>query len=81
MVYQWLLARTLAVCQSTGLPVWFFATDPEHQEVQKLARRALQWYIDPIVAQQNEFNQATLAAVRQLAQEVAELQAKVNASP
>jgi len=46
--------------------------------VKKLVRRTLQWYIDPIVTQQNEFNQATLVAVRQLAQEVAELQAKSN---
>ena len=42
--------------------------------IQKLIRRALQWYIDPIIQQQNNFNQATLQAVRTLAQEVAFLQ-------
>ncbi|MEZ4593428.1 MAG: hypothetical protein R3D55_20115 [Chloroflexota bacterium] len=42
--------------------------------VKKLLRRALAWYIDPIVQQQNQFNQATLQAVSTLAQEVALLQ-------
>ncbi|WP_420645714.1 hypothetical protein [Candidatus Leptofilum sp.] len=42
--------------------------------VQKVMRRALQWYIDPIVQQQNQFNQATLQAISALAQEVAALQ-------
>lgn len=46
--------------------------------VQKLIRRALQWYIDPIVQQQNQFNQATLQAVSTLAQEVARLQKQPN---
>lgn len=42
--------------------------------LQKITRRALQWYIDPIVQQQNQFNQATLQALTALAQEVAALQ-------
>ncbi|WP_420629576.1 hypothetical protein [Candidatus Leptofilum sp.] len=41
---------------------------------QKVMRRTLQWYIDPIVQQQNQFNQATLQAITVLAQEVAALQ-------
>jgi len=46
--------------------------------VQKLIRRALQWYIDPIVRQQNQFNQATLQAVSAVAQEIARLQTQQN---
>jgi len=42
--------------------------------IQKVIRRCLQWYIDPILQQQNRFNQATLQAVHTLAQEVAFLQ-------
>ena len=42
---------------------------------QKLIRRLLKWYIDPIVRQQNEFNQAALSALRVMAREVAELRA------
>lgn len=42
--------------------------------IQKLIRRTLQWYIDPLIEQQNKFNQATLQAVQTLAQEVALLQ-------
>ncbi|GJM43120.1 MAG: hypothetical protein DHS20C20_34020 [Ardenticatenaceae bacterium] len=42
--------------------------------VQKVTRRVLQWYIDPIVQQQNQFNHATLQAISALAQEVATLQ-------
>ncbi|MCP5097560.1 MAG: hypothetical protein GY943_18595 [Chloroflexi bacterium] len=40
---------------------------------QKLLRQLLQWYIDPIVHQQNEFNKATLQAIQLLSQDVAEL--------
>lgn len=47
--------------------------------LQKVVRRALQWYIDPIVQQQNQFNQATLQAVATLAQEVAALQTQQSA--
>ena len=35
-VYRWLLARTLEVATSSGLPVWFFATDDQQPEVQQL---------------------------------------------
>ena len=41
---------------------------------QKTTRRLLRWYIDPIVAQQNEINAALLYALESLAQEVALLQ-------
>jgi hypothetical protein len=44
--------------------------------LKKLIRRSLQWYIDPIVEQQNKFNQVTLQAVEMLAQEVAFLQTR-----
>ena len=47
--------------------------------LQKVVRRALQWYIDPIVQQQNQFNQATLQAVTALAKEVAALQIQQSA--
>jgi hypothetical protein len=40
---------------------------------QKFSRRLLQWYIEPIIQQQNEFNQVTLRAVELLALEVSEL--------
>lgn len=47
--------------------------------LQKVVRRALQWYIDPIVQQQNLFNQATLQALTALAKEVATLQTQQSA--
>ena len=47
--------------------------------LQKLLRRALQWYIDPIVQQQNQFNQATLQAISALAQELSALQKQPSA--
>lgn len=43
---------------------------------QKLTRRLLAWYINPIVRQQNEFNRATLGAIESLAREVLELRAQ-----
>ncbi|HFQ93823.1 MAG TPA: hypothetical protein ENK32_07430 [Anaerolineae bacterium] len=46
---------------------------------QKIVRRALQWYIDPIVAQQNQFNKATLQAVETISQEVAALRLENDA--
>ena len=46
--------------------------------VQKVIRRTLRWYIDPIVRQQNQFNQATLQAVSAVAQEIARLQTQQN---
>lgn len=44
----------------------------------KVMRRMLQWYIDPIVQQQNEFNQATLNAIRLVSQELLELRLGTN---
>lgn len=41
--------------------------------LQKLTRRLLRWYIDPIVEQQNTLNAAYLHALETLAQEVASL--------
>lgn len=38
-VYRALLERTLHTCAASGLPVWFFATSEENEEVQTLARR------------------------------------------
>lgn len=61
--------------QPLGWPTWPPGITAKTKTLlQKLIRRALQWYIDPIVEQQNKFNQATLQAVRTLAQEVAFLQ-------
>lgn len=48
---------------------------------QKFSRRLLQWYIEPIIQQQNEFNQATLRAVELLALEVSELKSPDAADP
>lgn len=63
--------------QPLGWPTWPPGiTAKTRTLIQKLIRRALQWYIDPIVEQQNKFNQATLQAVRTLAQEVAFLQTR-----
>lgn len=42
--------------------------------LQKITRRLLQWYIDPIVEQQNRFNQTVVNAVQLLADDVAALQ-------
>lgn len=38
--------------------------------LQKITRRLLRWYIDPIVIQQNQFNQATLQTVQLLTYEL-----------
>jgi hypothetical protein len=43
--------------------------------LQKVVRRLLRWYINPIVEQQNHFNAATVQAVDALLQEVAWQQA------
>ena len=48
---------------------------------QKFSRRLLQWYIEPLVQQQNEFNQATLRAVELLTLEVSELKSSAAADP
>jgi glycosyltransferase involved in cell wall biosynthesis len=45
--------------------------------VQKVVRRLLRWYIDPLVAQQNHFNAATTQTLDQLWREVSRLQAQV----
>lgn len=42
--------------------------------LQKIIRRLLQWYIDPIVEQQNRFNQTVVNALQLLADDVAALQ-------
>ena len=42
--------------------------------LQKITRRLLQWYIDPIVEQQNQFNQTVINAVQLLADDIATLQ-------
>lgn len=39
----------------------------------KLIRRALAWYINPMIRQQNEFNLATLQAAQTLSDELLEL--------
>ena len=41
---------------------------------QKIIRRLLQWYIDPIVEQQNQFNQTVVNALQLLADDLAALQ-------
>lgn len=41
---------------------------------QKVIRRLLRWYINPIIKQQNQFNQATLNMIEILADEVSALQ-------
>ncbi len=42
--------------------------------LQKITRRLLQWYIDPIVEQQNQFNQTVVNALQLLADDIAALQ-------
>ena len=56
--------------------------------VQRIVRRALRWYIDPIVQQQNSYNAAVAHALRllldaqlELAREVARLRAASNTAP
>ncbi len=41
--------------------------------LQKITRRLLQWYIDPIVEQQNRFNQTVVNALQLLADDLAAL--------
>ena len=45
---------------------------------QKLVRRFLRWYINPIVEEQNRFNAAVTAALDALAQENAQLRAELR---
>jgi len=47
-----------------GLPAQIVAI------LQKITRRLLRWYINPLVAQQNEFNTATVSAFRDLYREL-----------
>ncbi len=42
--------------------------------LQKITRRLLQWYIDPIIKQQNQFNQTVVNALQLLADDIAALQ-------
>lgn len=61
--------------QPIAWPQWPVGFGPKIKAAaQKVVRRALQWYIDPIVQQQNQFNQATLQAISALAQELSTLQ-------
>ena len=46
---------------------------------QKLTRRLLKWYIDPIVSQQNQFNHATLRAVQSILVEVLDMRSAMAA--
>jgi len=46
---------------------------------QKITRRLLSWYINPIVEDQNRFNAAVMAALDVLAQENAQLRAELSA--
>jgi hypothetical protein len=46
--------------------------------VQKVVRRLLRWYINPIVEEQNRFNQAVAEALEALAQENARLRAELH---
>ncbi|MBN1487934.1 MAG: hypothetical protein JW981_09855 [Anaerolineae bacterium] len=43
--------------------------------VQKVIRASLAWYINPIVKQQNEFNQTVLTSMRVLSREIQDLRA------
>ena len=44
--------------------------------MQKIVRRLLRWYIDPIVEQQNQFNAAVAQALQVLWQETSQFQAQ-----
>jgi len=46
--------------------------------VQKVVRRSLRWYINPIVEDQNRFNAAVVRALDVLAQENAQLRAEIQ---
>jgi hypothetical protein len=46
--------------------------------VQKVMRRMLRWYINPIVDEQNRFNQAVTEALDALTQENAQLRAELR---
>lgn len=45
---------------------------------QKITRRLLRWYIDPLVAQQNQFNQATLHTMQMLSYELQALRLQIE---
>ncbi len=49
--------------------------------VNKLVRRGLRWYINPIVEQQNAYNDAVARALRLLAEAYADLQIQTGDSP
>jgi hypothetical protein len=46
--------------------------------LQKVTRRLLRWYIDPIVAEQNRFNDAVVTALAALARENAQLRTELG---
>lgn len=48
--------------------------------IRRVIRIALRWYINPIVDQQNAFNQATVRALYELRSENDELRAKLEAA-
>src|SRR5437764_105846 len=66
-----------------GWPTWPPGVAPKLTAiVQKVVRRMLRWYINPIVAQQNEFNRATAdtaTALREALSSLADDQARIAA--
>jgi hypothetical protein len=66
--------------QPVAWPTWPPGLWPKVIAVaQKVTRRLLRWYVDPIVEQQNQFNQAAVSTLMVLAQENARLRAELRA--
>jgi hypothetical protein len=73
------LARWVNAHQPIAWPHWPEGVWPKAVAfVQKVVRRMLRWYINPIVEEQNRFNQAVTEALDALSQENAQLRAELR---
>jgi hypothetical protein len=63
-------------------PTWPKGVWPKVEALaQKVVRRLLRWYINPIVEQQNQFNQAVAQALEEMWQEIVEPQEPLVSGP
>ncbi|MGD2178035.1 MAG: hypothetical protein PVG71_09460 [Anaerolineae bacterium] len=73
------LTRWVNPHQPIAWPSWPEAVWPKVVAfVQKVVRRMLRWYINPIVEEQNRFNQAVAEALDVLTEENAQLRAELR---
>jgi hypothetical protein len=75
----YLLQVHTTACVNSHLPIawpkWPGGLSPKVEALsQKVVRRLLRWYIDPIVEQQNQFNRAVVDALDEMWWEISQLQ-------